>query len=107
MAPSVRFHLPLFTTRIQFQLDNLPPLSDITVRADFTGKIRQNRHPLRHLPDITLRADLTERFGETDTQSNRRTKERRVVPPSRDRDQLERLQRHYMTRSARPVRNRH
>ena len=62
MAPSVRSHLPLFTTRIQFELDNLPALSDITVRADLTGKIRQNRHPVPTFPDITLRADLTRKI---------------------------------------------
>ena len=62
MAPSVRSHLPLFTTRIQFELDDLPPLPDITCRADLTGKIRQNRHLLPSLPDITLRADLARKI---------------------------------------------
>ncbi|KJA18111.1 hypothetical protein HYPSUDRAFT_205609 [Hypholoma sublateritium FD-334 SS-4] len=62
MAPSVRSHLPLFTTRIQFEFDVLPPLPGITLRADLAGKIRQNRHALPPLPDITLRADLTRKI---------------------------------------------
>ncbi|KJA21907.1 hypothetical protein HYPSUDRAFT_202604 [Hypholoma sublateritium FD-334 SS-4] len=62
MAPSVRLHLPLYTTRIQFELNALPPPPDITVRADLTGKIRQNRHLFPPLPDITLRADLASKI---------------------------------------------
>ena len=60
MTPSVRSHLPLYTTRIQFELDVLPPLPDITLRADLTGQVRQNRQA--PLPDITLRTDLTQKI---------------------------------------------
>ena len=57
MAPTVRSHLPLFTTRIHFEFDDLPPLPDTMLRADLTEKTRQNLLP--PLPSITLRADLT------------------------------------------------
>ncbi|KJA24985.1 hypothetical protein HYPSUDRAFT_53481 [Hypholoma sublateritium FD-334 SS-4] len=59
MAPSVRLHIPLYTTRIQFECSVLPPPPDITLRANLAEKVRKGQCVL---PDFTLRADLTHKI---------------------------------------------
>ena len=105
MAPSVRPHLPLFTTQIQFEFDVLPPLPGVTLRADLTGKIRQNRHILPALPGITLRADLTRmiRRSRHAVRSPYERAARSPVPRSRPRELTPSYDSHAESRGGSPL----